>query len=742
MSAASDASATDASAPSLKVALVGNPNTGKSTLFNALAGMNTRVGNFPGVTVEKRTGTATWGQTQVELIDLPGTYSLSARSLDELVSVTVLLGEHQDVGQVDAVVCIADATNLERHLFLLGQLLEMTVPVVLVLNMWDTVQARGIECDVEELRERLGIPVVVTEANRRRGLDELKSSIVAAANGPSAEPPKVFPDVFVAEVQGLKDRLTTAGKSGKGKGAGGSAQVKTFHLTRALLDPEGAIESRLIEAHGPSVRSQFADARERLRQANCKVPFVESEVRYAWARQLTDGVVKSPAERARSATDVIDAIVTHRVFGLLIFVGLMFGVFQALYSWAGPLMDLCEATQGKVSGLIESSMPPGAFRSLLTDGIVAGVGGVLIFVPQIAMLFLFIAVLEDCGYMARAAYIMDRAMARFGLSGKSFLPLMSSFACAVPGIMATRIIDNKRERMVTILIAPLMSCSARLPVYLLLIGAFVPETAYLGGWVSVRGLVLLAMISLGAFVAIPVAWILKKTFFRGDSTPFVMELPEYKMPSFRVVLARVFDSSKAFVIRAGTLIFAATILIWACGYFPGDHTRINKIQQQLSDLPDDDPGRDALAAEANIEGRRLIEGSLLGRAGHLIEPIVKPLGWDWRIGIGALASFPAREVIISTLGTIYSLGGDVSEEDAGLRDAMKASTWPDGRPVYNMAVALSIMVFFALCAQCVSTILVIRRETNSWGWAVFSFVYMTGLAWVGAFVTYQTAVLI
>jgi len=414
-------------------------------------------------------------------------------------------------------------------------------------------------------------------------------------------------------------------------------------------------------------------------------------------------------------------------------------------------MDAIESGQGWVSGLILSAMSPGAFRSLLVDGIVAGVGGVLIFLPQIILLFLFIAVLEDCGYMARAAFLMDRLMTRVGLSGKSFLPLMSSFACAIPGVMAARVIENRRDRMVTILVAPLMSCSARLPVYMLLTAAFVPATTYLGGWITLRGLVLFAMSSLGAVVAIPVALLLKKTLFRGETPPFVMELPAYKLPSLRVVFDRVWDRGRAFVTRAGTLIFFTSILIWAAAYFPGDHQRLNQLQTQIEGLESRQESESLNAAqlreldrfrnEHNAASSQLLENSALGRVGHAIEPVVRPLGWDWRIGVGALASFPAREVIIATLGTIYSLGGDVDEEDEGLRDAMQNSTWPDGRPVYNTPVALSVMVFFALCAQCAATLMVIRRETNSWIWPAFTFGYMTGLAYVAGWLTFQIAML-
>jgi ferrous iron transport protein B len=715
------------------VALIGNPNTGKSTLFNALAGMHVRVANYPGVTVEKKVGRIHWGDRAVDLIDLPGTYSLSPRSLDEMVSVDVLLGRRPDVGPIDLVVCIADASNLERHLYLVSQVLDMQLPVVLVLNMWDTARAHGLTLDVERLREKLNIPVVVTEAHRRRGIDDVREAILTAAGQTRPVPPSVFPDTFQSECRQLGDYL-----SGNGFPA-----TPRYLCERLLLDPGGIVEQSFTMDPPNGLSDYLTASRTRLKEAGWPVPFVEMQSRYRWAHALLGDVVRRARAQTRTRTDQIDRLVTHRVFGLVLLALVMFVVFQAIYRWAVPLMELFETGQGAVASVIARTLPPGPLRSLLIDGVVSGVGGVLVFVPQIALLFLFIAILEDSGYMARAAYMMDRVMARFGLSGKSFLPLMSSFACAVPGIMAARVIDHPRDRLVTILVAPLMSCSARLPVYLLMISAFVPPVTYLGGWLSVQGMVLFAMSSLGVLVAIPIAWLLKRTIVRGSSGAFVIELPEYKRPSVRLVLHRMYDRSRAFVEEAGTLIFATTIVVWAAGYFPGDHSRVSALEAELEQrvaqagVGDDDPQASALRAEIDAESARLIRTSLLGQAGLLIEPVVRPLGWDWRIGVAVLASFPAREVVIGALGTIYSLGGDVDEESAGLASAIRASTWPDGRPVYNLPVALSIMVFFALCAQCSSTLMIIRRETNSWTWPVFTFTYMTLLAYLAALVVYQ-----
>lgn len=715
---------------SLKVALIGNPNTGKSTLFNALAGMNARVGNYPGVTVEKKIGKAEWGERSFELVDLPGTYSLSPRSVDEMVSVDVLLGRQSDVGQLDAIVCIADAANLERHLYLFSQILDLHVPVVLVLNMWDGVARSGQTVDVEKLREKLGVAVVVTEAHRRRGIEDVQQAITKAVTTEATERPHLFPGVFYEECRRLEEHLAEQGFNA----------VPYYLCERLLLDVGGVIETRYVQRSEGELTGYLAEARERLKDAGCVVPFVESQSRYKWAREVLADVVTKPTEPRRSLTDRIDAVLTHRVAGLLIFAAVMLLVFQSIFTWAAPLMDACGSVQKFFGAQVAAVVSPGPLRSLLTDGVIAGVGGVIIFVPQIALLFFFITLLEDSGYMSRAAYMMDRAMAAFGLSGKSFLPLMSSFACAVPGVMATRTIDSYRDRMVTILVAPLMSCSARLPVYLLLIAAFIPATG-LNGWLP--ALVLFGMSSLGLVIAIPVAWLLKKTFFKGQPTPFLMEMPDYKIPSARLVLHRVYDRSKAFVVRAGTLIFAATIVIWAAGYFPGDHATEIELTMQVEQLESEETTKDIqakiekLKSQQNDESAALIESSFLGRAGHAIEPIVKPLGWDWKIGVGAIASFPAREVIIATLGTIYSLGGDVDEKDDGLAGALKNSKWPDGKPVYNVPVALSIMVFFALCAQCMSTLVIMRRETNSWRWPIFSFTYMTALAYIGALLTYQ-----
>ncbi len=720
---------------SLTVALVGNPNTGKSTLFSALCGVPARVGNYPGVTVEKKLGKYRDEAGEVVIVDLPGTYSLAARTMDEMVSVDVLLGRQADVPKLDVIVAIADATNLERNLYLFTQLQQLNVPIVLVLNMWDRVLAGSMKVDVDKLSERLGVKVLVATASRSTGVQQIKAAIRSAATehrAPSLS--SVFPAEFQAECDRLCDWLTSAGQP----------QMQPFLVQRLLLDVDGAHAQQLSkQASLKELPVQLTEARARLASAGYRVPAMETKCRYNWIRARLEGIVDRPDEEVTTLSDRIDHVLTHRVWGLIIFAAIMFAIFQCISTGASGLMTAIETLQGALVAWVHTWLEPGTLRSLIDDGVIAGVGSVLIFLPQILILFFFIGILEDCGYMARAAFVMDKLMTKLGLSGKSFLPLMSSFACAVPGIMATRVIENTRDRMITILVAPLMSCSARLPVYILLL-YFIPETTWLGGWIGLRGIVLFAMHILGLVIAVPVAWLLKRYFFPGETSAFVMELPSYKLPSPKVVFYRVWERGQSFLGRAGTLIFCTAVLVWAAGYFPGDHTEVHQLARSIEQLEaqaadGENAELEAMRAEERLMNGKLIRGSFLGQAGQAIEPIVKPLGWDWRIGVGVIASFPAREVIIATLGTIYSLGGDVDEQDSGLKEALASSRWEDGRPVYTLPVALSIMVFFALCAQCAATLMVIRRETNSWRWPIFTFVYMTVLAYIGSFVTYNVA---
>jgi ferrous iron transport protein B len=734
-------------AKTFTIALLGNPNTGKSTLFNALAGARQRVGNYPGVTVEKKVGTTTIDGRKFTLIDLPGTYSLAPRSPDEMVTVDVLLGRRTDVPRPDAILCIVDASNLERNLYLVSQALELGLPVVVALNMVDLAEAGGVEIAEERLSRQLGVPVIKIQAHRRVGIDKLRAALAGAVERSAANSPSPFPEAFQREVEQLSTKL-----------AAGNGQTPRYLVERLLLDTSGYLAGDLLNGASSDVRSALEAARSRLADAGSPVPAVEAIARYQWVGRVLQGVVQRHQQPSASATDRIDRILCHKLWGTLIFAALMVLVFQAVFSGAEPAMKLIEDGFGALSDAVKNSLEVGPLRSLLVDGIIAGVGGVIVFLPQIIMLFFFIAILEDCGYMARAAYLMDKLMVRVGLSGKSFIPLLSSFACAIPGVMAARVIENRRDRLITILVAPLMSCSARLPVYTILIAAFIPATALveipIGRFslaLTLPGLTLFAMYLVGIVAAVIVALVLRRTILKGETPPFIMELPTYKWPSLRTVFFRIVDRSWGFIRRAGTLILAVSILIWAALYYPrraeiereyvGHATRADTLSPQdgTQSVPYalDDP-------EVLADGQR---NSILGTMGKAIEPVVRPLGWDWRIGCAAIASCPAREVVVATLGVIFNQGPevDVDEEEsaAGLRAALVEATW-DGtdQKLFNVPVALSIMVFFALCAQCAATLAVIKRETNSWRWPIFTFTYMTGLAYVAALATYQIGMLL
>jgi ferrous iron transport protein B len=739
------------------VALIGNPNTGKSTLFNALAGVRQRVGNYPGVTVEKKIGRMNLDGQAFAVVDLPGTYSLAPRSPDEMIAVDVLLGRRGDVAPPDVVMCIVDASNLERNLYLVSQVLEIGRPTVLALNMVDLARQKGLTIDVPRLRTQLGIPVIEIQANRKLGLQPLKAALAAAVNSAGPPPKSPFPEVFQREVKKLESLERRNGRP----------PLPRYLVERLLLDTSGYLAGAHLDGVNDAMVAELAASRGRLSAADCPVPAVEAISRYQWVGEVLQGVVSRPSQRKVTASDKLDHVLTHKIFGSVVFVALMVVLFQSVFYVAEPASQLVDWLKGLLSGFVESRLAEGALRSLIVNGAIEGVGGVLVFLPQIFTLFLFIAILEDCGYMARAAYLMDKLMSRVGLSGKSFIPLLSSFACAIPGIMSARVIESPRDRLITILIAPLMSCSARLPVYALLIAAFIPNTRYLGGVLGLQGLTMFAMYSIGIVTAIIVALVLKKTILRGATPPFVMELPSYKLPGLGVVLHRMFERGWAFVRRAGTLIFAVSILVWAAAYYPRSSDSVppglvaqrQKLEVQIEQLANSASPNAAAAntatqralselqselhlVENEIQGSYLSD-SYLGRMGKLIEPLVRPLGWDWRIGCAAIASFPAREVVVATMGVIYNLGEEAADEPETLGETLRSATWQGtDRPVFNIPVALSIMVFFALCAQCASTLVIMRRETNSWRWPIFTFTYMTTLAYLAAMATYQVGMLI
>jgi ferrous iron transport protein B len=704
----------------LTIALVGNPNAGKSTLFNALSGLRQHVGNYPGVTVELKKGTATIGTSTLELIDLPGTYSLAARSPDEMVAVDLLLGRRPEERRPDAILAVVDASNLDRHLYLVTQLMELGVPILLAVNMIDIAKSQGIAIDIPKLSQNTGLPVVGIQANSGIGLDELKSKLIETVASAKLPTPPKLPSVVDEETAKLEAEL--------------KGELPTFLARRAILDVGGYTEKWLNEKHGPQFQQHIDAARSRMSAAGHAVPASEAKARYGWIRTATASAVTKPAVRPVTRTDKLDKILTHKIWGTLIFLAIMFLVFQTIFVFANYPMEGIKAVTKWLGGLVQSSMSPGPLRSLLVDGIIAGVGGVVVFLPQILFLFAFIAILEDCGYMARAAFLMDKIMSRCGLSGKSFIPLLSSVACAIPGVMATRVIENPRDRLVTILVAPLMSCSARLPVYGLLIGAFL--TANRPFWLP--GLTLFGMYLIGFVTAPLIALLLKRTLLRGETPVFVMELPQYKRPSIRAIIRRMLEAGWAFIRRAGTIILASMILVWALLYFPAGtyEKQLEEFTEKIEAAEGD--AKETLEKQANELRGEWKRNSYLGQFGRSLEPVFAPLGWDWKIGVAALASFPAREVIVGTLGILYDEGEVDDEKKEQLQQKIQARWTEDPiRGKYAVPVAFSVMVFFALCCQCASTLAVIRRETKSWWWPIFTFVYMTALAYVAALVVYQ-----
>lgn len=717
-----------------RVALVGNPNTGKSTLFNALTGFRQRVGNYPGTTVERRSGLLR-ASSAVEVVDLPGTYSFAARAADEAIVMDALLGKAGSEPRPDLIVSVVDAANLARNLFLTTQLLELGAPVIVALNMMDVAEGAGVRIDVAGLAAELGVPVLPVVASRQMGVEALEKAIVEAVDHPCSTHCASFPDCVCAELDGLCHSLS-------GATGGPHAGASRVEAIQTLLDPGGYHEERLVERCGRGLAEELAERRKRITSAGQSLVEVEAQVRYAWIDRVLHRVLTRVGPRRRSRSEAIDRVLTHPILGLGVLILLMGICFQGVYAWTAPLMDAIDVVFAWIGDLVVSVTPTGALQSLLVNGVVAGMGAVLTFLPQILILFLFMAILEDCGYMARAAFLLDRWMRLFGLNGKSFIPLLSSFACAIPGILSTRTIEDRRDRFVTILIAPLMSCSARLPVYVLMIGAFVPATPLLGGLIGLQAATLLGMYMVGAVVAIPTAWLLKQTVLRGPTQSFLLELPSYKRPSARVVFFRMWEQGKAFASSAGTMIVAVTIVIWALGYYPRPNSIAVEHEALRAAAQAQHSGDELDARLGQIEvdeAGAYLRQSWLGRMGRFIEPAVAPLGWDWRIGTAAIASFPAREVVVATLGTIYNLGTDIDETSPGLRATLQSAAWPDGRKVFNIAVAMSLMVFWALCCQCGATLATIKREMGSWGWPVLTFVYMTGLAYLCAWITYRAA---
>jgi ferrous iron transport protein B len=714
-------------------ALVGNPNCGKSTLFNALTGLKQKVGNYPGVTVERKVGTTYTQHGQpLTLIDLPGAYSLAARSPDEAVTRDVLLGRRADTPMPDRIVCIADATNLERNLYLVHQVLDLGRPVILVLNMMDLAAQAGLELRLARLEQLLGIPVIPCEAAHGKGLIELK----LALSRPELPLPRHAWDVpasIAPAVAELQASLTTH-------------DAKNPLLARAealllLTDPDplrvsgstplSAQTARLLDTWKTRWTAESTDWSGTLVAARYEAigQLVREVVRPASPGAGLDPA-HGPASRSTLAlSDQIDAVVTHWLLGWIIFAGIMAAMFFAIFTLAGYPMGWIETMVAWAAGHVSALLPPGAFHDLIVDGAIAGVEGVIIFLPQILILFLFIGLLESTGYMARAAFIMDRVMSKVGLNGKSFIPLLSSYACAIPGVMAARTIEEPKDRLVTILVAPFMSCSARLPVYLLLIAALVGTTEVP---VATQVGLMLLMYALGTGGAFFFAWFFKRTLLRGAPPLMIMELPPYRLPRARDVLLQMWERGWVFVKRAGTVILALSIVLWFLANYPKPPA--------AGAVPVDREAPVAEVVTAEVAAVDPLAYSLAGRAGHLLEPVIAPLGFDWRIGIGLVQSFAAREVFNSAMSVIFAVEEDDDELGSRerLRSAIGAAERPDGTPLFTPLVCLNLMIFYVFAMQCVSTLAVVKRETGGWKWALFQLGYMTGTAWLVCFVVYQS----
>jgi len=725
-----------------RVVLTGNPNCGKTTLFNALTGLRAKVGNYAGVTVERKEGRLLHAPKNmaVTVLDLPGTYSLIPQSLDEQIARDVLLQRVPEVPPPDLVIVVVDASNLERNLYYTTQVLELGYPTLVALNMMDVAADQGQQIDAALLESALGVPVVPMTASQGEGLEPLRAHLLAASL-PRTAPREfcVLPPLFRDEKRRLAELILNSEAR-----PGLSAEAEAL----LLLSDERNTTANLA-SHPASVSGEVIQARQRLEAASVDWRSAAIEARYDSVSTIHLEVLVAGEALQETFSDRLDKVVTHRVWGTVIFVAVMFVMFQSIFTLARWPMDWLQAGVAWLGDTVTSAMRPGDLRSLTVDGAIAGVGAVVVFLPQICLLFLGIGLLEDTGYMARAAFLMDRLMSKVGLHGKSFIPMLSSFACAIPGIMATRTIESPKDRLATILVAPLMSCSARLPVYALLISACVPDIR-VGGVIKLTGLMLLVMYLLGIVMALLMAWLFKRTLLKAEPPMLIMELPPYKRPVLKVVLRHMWDRSRLFLARAGTVILGINILLWFFATYPRSAEMEQRFEAERSAITAQKPPSEADTAALTARAKALqdiddreagerLRHSFAGRVGRLMEPILAPLGFDWKIGVGIVASFAAREVFVSTMSVVYNVG-KVDDADAAtptLSENLKAQKRPDGTPLYTPLLGVTLMVFYVFAMQCVSTVAVVRRETNGWKWPLFQWAYMGVLAWTLAFLTWH-----
>lgn len=696
----------------IRIALVGNPNTGKSTLFNVLTGLNQKIGNFPGVTVDKKLGYCNLSDGRTaEIIDLPGTYSLYPKSRDESIVFSVLADRGNDLNP-DLVIIILDATNLKRNLLLYTQVADLKIPVIVALNMMDMAKKAGITIDVDAFAQKLGVPVVPISARKNEGTDALKQAVVFANKIP-LQPDSIDVDVIAP---GLIDSIK-----------------KEIHIDNSYFALQLAHQHETLKFLTPAQSNRIEELEQQFNFHSQKAQGAETIARYNFINDLLyDTVTQKVTASEETLSNRIDKVLTHKVFGFVIFIGILLFMFQAIFAWSAYPMSLIADGFVWLQSSLHHYLPGGPLTNLLVDGVIAGLSGVMVFIPQIAILFGFIAILEDTGYMSRVTFMMDKIMRKVGLNGKSVVPLIGGFACAVPSIMSTRTIENWKDRMITIMVTPLVTCSARLPVYTLLISLVVPDKNV--WWVfNMQGLALTAMYLFSLVSAVVVAWVMKHILRSRERGYFIMELPVYRMPRWSNVFHSMYDRAKAFVLQAGKVIIAVAVILWVLASF-GPGSRFGRIEQKYKQVQYQKVSQDSVKRMIAAEK---LENSYAGMLGHVIEPVIKPLGFDWKIGIALITSFAAREVFVGTMATMYSVNGD-AEKMESVQQKMRLARNPEtGQPVFTLAVAMSLMMFYAFAMQCASTMAVVYRETKNWRWPAAQFAYMTGMAYIASLITYH-----
>lgn len=695
------------SVQNINVALIGNPNTGKTSVFNQLTGLNQQVGNYPGITVEKKMGFCKLpNNIKANILDLPGTYSLNASSMDESVVIELLLNKNDKL-YPDVAVVVTDVENLKRNLLIYTQIKDLEIPTILVINMSDRMERKGISLDIPYLEEKLKTKIALVSSRKGLGIEELKELIVSyktIPHKPCLNASVIDEEYFKKLQHAFPNQLL-------------------YKLWLVITQ-----DVNFLNLERNEIRSTFTKSHSELKRLQQK----ETIKRYQFINDVLKEGLKIDASMAKDVRAKLDRVLTHKVFGYVIFFAILFLIFQSIFSWSTIPMDFIDSTFASLSSWVAAELPSGILTDLLSQGIIPGIGGVIIFIPQIAFLFLFISILEESGYMSRVVFLMDKIMRRFGLSGKSVVPLISGTACAIPAIMATRNIENWKERLITILVTPFTTCSARLPVYAIIISLVIPSKRVFGV-LNLQGLTLMSLYVLGFFMAILSAYILNKVLKLESKTYFVVEMPSYKMPLFKNVGINVVEKTKAFVLGAGKIILAISVILWfLASYGPGKefNEAENIVKERFANTT-----LDETQFENEVNSQKL-ENSYIGLMGRAIEPVIQPLGYDWKIGIALISSFAAREVFVGTLATIYSVGD--TDNESTIKSKMQAEIRPDtGEKVFDFATGISLLLFYAFAMQCASTLAITKKETNSWKWPAMQLVFMSGLAYFTALIAYQ-----